>query len=241
MDISKLTRDADAIKRAIHHDKKGSVAVAKEPLKIYMPKRWLEGAMASLDDKLNTLCCLGVVVGDKWAKLEANTIIELLPHNVNELTIEGEVYFELSYEAGDIISPNTNAVVKDQLVYHVYYNFESMGKTPWYVKHTDLPQIYDTSEYHAGVSLHANHAILEAFSASRMRDPNDLTKYFRYSINSQEEYLNKVAAIIPLNSVELGADTTISKLIGSNLEEGIQSAMSTETQTAEDMDLLLRA
>lgn len=241
MDISKLRRDPTVIKRAIHHDKKASVAVAKEPLKIYMPKRWLEGAMASLDDKLNTLCILGVVVGDVWGKMEANTIIELLPHSVNELTIEGEVYFELSYEAGDIISPNTNAVMKDQLVYHVYYHFESMGKTPWYVKHTDLPQIYDTAGHHAGVNLHANHAILEAFSASRMRDPNDLTKYFRYTVNSQAEYLEKAAAIIPLNSVELGADTTISKLIGANLEEGIQSSMSTETTTSEDMDLLLRA
>lgn len=242
MDISKLVRDASKITPALSFPRDADIIVATKPLKIHVPKRYSEGSMGSMEERVTVMGLFAYIVDDAFYAV-SNTLASMsfTPDTISIVNIDDSEYLELSWDAGSVVCPNTNLVQNKSLAYELYNEIESKGKTPWYVGYRDLCGLFDTSKKHANVNLGVNHAILEIFPTSRARNPQKRTQYIRELFKTQDDFDNLPRDYIPQKSVAYGATNTTARLLGSYLKEGMTSALVNPSETTESIEELLRA
>lgn len=239
MDISNLKRAPDVIHRNWVNQKGGQI-VTKVPCKVLFPKHYLDSQLGSVDERFNTIAIFAVVMGDSYGVSSALAVMPFTPDETNVVTIDGTPYAELSWEAGSVVCPNRNLVVNDKMAYAVYDEIVAKGKTPWYLTPVDLGTLFDSSVKHAGANLHSAPAILQIFTASRVRIPGDRSRYAREVYKTQDDLINMPTDVIPLRSVSYGATNTTARLTGAYLSEGINSSLLNPAKQTEEIEELLR-
>lgn len=240
MDVTALKRDPDFIKKHWIAQADGSI-ITTVPCKVYVPKHYVEGPLGTIDENFNVVAIYGVVIGDKYSVSIASAIMPLSPDGTNIVTIDEGSYLELTWEAGSVICPNTDLFKNDQLVYEIYSEIIAKGKTPWYLKYTDLPNVLYSAKKYAGVNLGAARSILEVFSATRARQSGDRSLYYRNMLKKQADVEAIEPDIIPLRSVAFGATNTTSRTVGAYLDPGISSSLVNRTKQNENIEDLLRS
>lgn len=240
MDISKLKRDASKVHACLKELEDGSLITTKG-CKIYIPSRFTECQLAVVGNETQIVGIFAICVDDQFYGVSiANAMMRIEPTNTTTVDINGEEYYEFSFEAGSTVVSSVGLVKVDTLVYLIYDEFVAKGHVPWYMSYIDLGKLFDTSLHHAGVKLGANHAILELIASVIARDPDDRTKYYRQTVKSMEEVLARPPAMIPFRSVTFGATNTTAKLMGAYFDEGITSALVNPSQRSEKIEELLR-
>lgn len=241
MDHSKWKRDAARVSSVLHEQKDGSVVTAK-PAKIYIPKRFAEKNLAEIGTEVFILGIFAIVIEDSYyAVSNANAMIRIKPNIINTVKFGEDLYLEFVFEAGSTVIASTQLIVSDSLVYEIFDEFIAKGRVPWYCGYEDLARLFETSDYHAGLRLAHNHSILAMFAASITRDTKDRSKYYRHVIKDLKDLDTNPPTVIPQRSIVLGASNTLTRLVGSYWEDGLNSALanpSTELEPIED--LLLR-
>lgn len=66
MDISELTRDGNLILDAIEDNEDAAVWVAKKPVSIIFPTRYVEGRLGSLDSRFNVVGIFMIKAGNAY-------------------------------------------------------------------------------------------------------------------------------------------------------------------------------
>lgn len=239
MNPEDYTRNRKATLAALHHAPNKTL-IAKRDLKITFPTGYVEKSLGSLDDKFNPLAVLGIVFGKEYGLFMLDGQIRLNVYDVNRVVVDQGSYYVLSYKAGDVICDDTSIVANDQLVYHIYYEFQSMGKTPWYCTPTDLMYLFDTAEQYAGVNLHADHAILELKTSFRFRSQSNRTVLWRHDIRNQNDYLTGNPIIVSQNNITWGGTNSASRVLGSNLRDGLNAALLHPSHRPESIETHLR-
>ena len=240
MDVRSLIRDKEMVFSCL--EEVNNQLIVLKPLTVYIPERYLHiQPLAKIEDKVTILGIFGIVFDDRYyAVSKACTLIQTVPSTINVVTIEDEKYLEVHYEKGDILIFDTNPVRIGTLVYRINNEILSNGNVPWYLDFDDLGTLYETANALAKVNFKVDNAIKEMLVANMARHPDDPIKLYRHQLTSKD-YTQKVSPIfIGQSSVAYMTTNTTSKLMGSYLNEGITSALVTQSENNEIIEDLLR-
>lgn len=240
MDVTKLIRDPSKVHAALKDVEDGST-IAVKPVKIYVPKRFLDKRLAVIGQEYRILAFYAMVVDDKyWAYSDAIGFLEIEPSNVNDVIIDEDTYLEFEFEVGDRVFKTTDMLVDDTMCYRVYDEFIAQGHTPWYMGAEEDAGIMDTASYHADANLQTNRAIFEMITSSRARDKNDRAKYYRHTVKSTTDFTTRPPELIQLRDVTYGASSTVAKMVGPYFKDTIASAVVTPSTRVEGIEQHLR-
>ena len=245
MDISKLIRKPDAVMSQLTKAKDGSL-VAKKETRIYIPLKYRTRNLATFGPNTRTVAIFPIVIGNDYSVMKVCANIDLTPTSTRSVVIEDEEFIELFFEAGTTIAKSLKLVQSAVLVYYISDHFYSKGDVPWFINYNDLSELFDTAIKHAGTDLNVDPAILELIAASLSRQVKDRTKYLRHALKSQAEFEHPEmlgdggVSYISLKNIELGATNTTAKLMGNYFNDGLSSALVTETKQTEGVEDLLR-
>lgn len=240
MDFDIKNRKRDIVLEAIHEDEKTHKWTAKQNLKIYFPKRYLNGKLGNLDERFNTVAMFAVVLEDgSWDFHSACSIIPLTPKTSSLVKINQVDYYELGWEAGDVICPNLNLVQRSNLAFEIYDEFITKTRLPPYMDSIDHSNLLDSLQPFTGVDLGANFALLRIYNATTSRNPKDRTQPARELYEKQSDFHMMEVDRIALRSVAYVADNTSSRLLGSYLAQGLNSALVNPSENIEEIEQIL--
>lgn len=240
MDFDIKKRNREKVLNAFIDDEKTHKWIAKEPVKIYFPKRYLGGKLGNLDERFNTVAIFAMVLEDgTWDLHSACSIIPLSPKTSSLVKINQVDYYELGWEAGDVICPNVNLVQRSNLAFEIYDEFITKTRLPPYMDSIDHSNLLDSLANFTGVDLGANFALLRIYNATTSRNPADRTQPARELYTKQSDFHLMPVDRIALRSVAYVADNTSSRLLGSYLAQGLNSALVNPAENIEEIEQIL--
>jgi hypothetical protein len=161
------------------------------------------------------------------------------PSSTVRVLINGDEYYEFTFDPGATVMASTDLVRVDTLVYNIYNEIFAKGRIPWYLGYRELAKIYDTAKKHAGANIGANQEVTELLVSIIARNPHNRQQYYRQYAKTHEA-LAELPAYIPLRSVSFAATNTLNKITGSYARDGLISALVTPTERVERIEELLR-
>lgn len=240
MDISKLKRDANAV-RATLTALPDNTTTTTTGCKIYVPVDYSSKGMAFIDEQIYVIGIYAIVNPDNtYAISKAISMVMLEPFNTNTTTIQGQEYYEFEFLPNDTVFVKNDVVMKDTLLFNVYDYFIDFGKVPWFLDYSDYITLFEHAKYYTGVSLGDNRAVMEMMAAIAARDAKDRTVFFRQTISSFKELEGKAPTYVPFRSVLWGPQTTTAKLMGAYFDTGAISALVNPNEKPEGIEELLR-
>ena len=240
MDITKLKYNRDKVIKACKELNNGSV-VATMACSIMIPMRYSTRGLAAVGVKTTFAGYYCMVVGDSYAVSLMAGLITSEPSYNNTVSIDGEEYYVLEYEKGDVIITDTMILQDTELVYKVYREIIATGHVPWYIDYRLYGKVLNSAKRYGGHNLGgASRATFEVITASLARSDKDTTKQLRYSIKKASDIDTLGVRCIPLNSVIYGATNTTARLMGARLDEGISASLANPSKSVEDFEELLR-
>lgn len=241
MDITKLIRDPKRVQAYLEELPNESL-VCKKPVKIYIPSRFAERGLAQIGIETHILGVYAIVVDDVYYGVSmVNAMMRIDPTSTLKIQINGDEYYEFSFDAGSTVVTSTQLLKTDVLVYRIYDEIISKGRVPWYLGYLELGKIFDTAGYHAGANISRNHEVTELIISMVSRNAADRTQYYRTSIKDLGELATVPPAFIPLRSVQYAATNTTNKLAGSYFTDALVSALVNPADRVERIESLLRA
>lgn len=221
---------------------KGDALVTTTGCKIYMPARFADRHLAFIGSVIRIVGIYAIVVDDKFFGVSsALAMINISPDSTTMLDIDGDSYYEFTFEAGSQITDNVNLIMDDQICYKVFDEIIAKGNHPWFFDYSDLGKLWVSGEKHAGVTFYANNAPWELLIATIARQQADRTKYYRHQIQTLDDEKTMPAAYVPFRSVIYNAAGTVAKVSGSYPYDGLLSALVTQSTKVEGIEGLLRS
>lgn len=240
MDIRKLVRDATRVKACLK-ELPDHRLIAIKPVKIYIPSRFAERNLASVGVETYIVGIYGMVVEDTYyASSTVNAMISIEPTSIMKILINGDEYYEFSFDAGATVMTSTDLVQTETLCYRIYEEIIGKGRVPWYLGYTQLGKLFDTAKKHAGANIGENQEVTELIASLITRSMEDRTKYYRTEVVDLADLAARPPAFIPLRSVQYAATNTLNKLAGSYFQDGVVSALVSPADRTERIESLLR-
>lgn len=239
MDVSKLTRDPAAVLAAIK--KAGDASIATKPLKVYAPARYIHKGLGEVGANTRIFGFFAIVLDDKYAVFSAMTVVPSQPDSTSIVQIEGEDYYEYSYEAGSKFISNRNAVMVDTVVYFVFDMMIGRAKIPWFANIADIAKIFITASEHAGASIYDSNVVIEMILSQLVRLKKDKTIFFRTTGKDINSPSRDEFAIVPLRSPLYGSTNTTSAIIGAYYDDSLMTAISNPSERVEPIEKLLNS
>lgn len=238
MNIGSLVRDGALVRNSLKTVDNG--IVTKTGCKVYIPKHYASGKLGSMVENIQCIGFFAIVVdGKHYAVNKTCATVTLSPDSINVVSIDEDPYLELTFNAGSIVVLGGELVLNGSLLFQIYDELVAKGRTPWYMNYRDLGAIFDSAKIHSGVNLKAARSVLEMLAASRARVPDDRAKYYRNTLKLQKDVDTKIPDMIPLRSVGYGATSTLSRVMGSYLNEGLSSTLVNPSERLESVEELL--
>jgi len=240
MDIKKLKRDASKVHDALYETDSGQL-IARKPCRIYLPTRYNNTKLATVANEIRIVGIYAITVDDTYYGVSlTNATMQITPSSTSIVKIEGDEFYEFSFDAGAVVTPNYNLVKDSFLVYYIYDEIVAKGHIPWYISYSDLGKLFISSVHHAGLVLGPNNTALEMIAASITRSPGDRTIYYRHALDHIENELAMPPAYVAFRSIIYGPTNTTAKLMGAYFEEGMMSALVNPAESSEGVETLLR-
>lgn len=240
MNPKNLIRDADKVQANLVELDDGRL-VTKAGCRIYIPVRFLERGLAFIGIDTSIVGIYAMTVEDKFYAVSLiNAMIPIDPSSTLKVVIDGDEYYEFTFDAGSTVIKSVNLVQQDTLTYSIYSEIYAKGRVPWYITYDLIGRVFETAKKHADANLGEYPEIMDLIASIISRDENDRVKYYRQSIVSYDELATKPPAYIPLRSVVYAATNTLNKLAGSYARDGLVSALVSPTTRTERIEALLR-
>lgn len=239
MDWKTLTRDPSKVRAACRVQ--GEQVLALKRVCIYLPERFVEKQLVRIGTETYIVGIYAMTVDDKYyAVSRINARMQVKPSVINTVKFGEDSYLEFVFEPGSVIIVSTKLLVQDVLTYEIYDEFMAKGNVPWYIQYDDLARLFETADYHAGVSMGKSHAILGMVAAAITRTAQDRAQYYRHALRTQADVGKIESAVIPLRSVSYGTTNTTTRLVGSYWNDGLTSALVNPSTKTENIEELLR-
>lgn len=234
-----LTRKAEVIHSALYVDESGTLYTKKD-LYVVIPDKFLDGKLGSIDDTFNAVGFGMWCIGNNYAVDSTIAVMRYTPASTSILNIDDVKYRVMFFPSGSIVTDNVNLLKDDGLAFQVYDEFVAKGKNPFYMDYVDNVKIFQSAKQYAGADLRASPSILSTFAASRGRQVNDRTKYFRELLKVQDDLRKLPVDMIEGRSVLFGATNTTARLVGSYHSDAVVSALTNPSTELESVEELLR-
>jgi hypothetical protein len=239
MDTKALIRDKHKVHESLVKTSSGAL-VTKTGCKIYIPVRFTEHDLAYVGADVYTVGIAAIVVNDTYyAVLLVNAMVNLCPTDIAKVKIDSDEYYEFVFAPGATVIKTLGLVKVDTITYKIYDEIFSKGKIPWYIRYDDLCKMFDTAVKHAGANIGENAEVIEVMASLISRNAEDKMEYYRTSIKSLNDIVEKPPAYTAMRSVIFGATNTTSRLGGSYFGEGVASALVTPSERTEHIESLL--
>jgi hypothetical protein len=241
MDISNLTRDAKSVLSALKELPNNSVVTTKA-CKIQIPKRFASRNLAviGIDIYIPGIYVL-IMEDNKYAVSTITSQIKINPFKTLETTIEDVDYYEFYFEAGQVLFENINLVKKDTLFYYIFDEIITKANVPWFLEYEDLGKIFDYAAFYAGSNIGENPEVTELIISLTSRDAINKMNFYRHTVKNRSYLKTNPPEYVALNSVIYSASSTLNKIAGSYVSDGIVSALVDTTTEASKIEKLLRA
>lgn len=238
MDIAKLRRDPDAVKRTLIV--KDDKVITTKTTYVYFPVRYAEKKLAEIASVIRTIGFFVTVVDDVYSVSKICADVSLRPSSISRKVIAEDEYYELQFDPGALLITNTNLIKNDTLPYYVFDEIVAKGHIPWYLNYEDMNKLFVSVRKYAGVNLGTQNTIHEMIAASISRLKSDKTKYYRYSVNDRKSFSAGDVSFVPFRSTVYGATNTTARLLGSYFDDNMISALANPSEKVEPVEALLR-
>ena len=239
MDPKGLTRSSQVVLSNLVEQEDHSV-VTKKGCKIYIPTRYEERDLAFVGITTKVVGLFGMVVDNNYSVCSVNAMMSLEPSSTAKIRINGDEYFEFSFDAGATVIKSTELIVDDTILYKVYNEVFSKGNVPWYINYEDLSRVFETAKHHAGANIGQTQEVIDLLVSLISRNPDDRTQYYRTMIEDRQELNKKPPAFIALKSVTYASTNTTNKIAGSYFSTGVTSALVYPAERTEAIESILR-
>lgn len=234
-------RDAEKVRAACKEGDDGSI-IALKPSKIVVPERFIEKQLLVIGADTYVIGCFAHVVEDKYyAVFLGVAMFHTEPTTIATVKYNNDTYVEMSYDKGARILVSQEVVQDNILAYRLNDEMVAKGHVPWYLGYDDRLKLLFTSNRLAGMDLLSNHTMLELTAAAISRNPANINEYYRHMVTSYDDLLKMPPLAIPLMSVSYGTTNTVSKIMGSYFQQGLDSALVNPSTHVENIEQLLRA
>lgn len=233
MKFSELQRDKKAVLKHLHVQDDHSVFTDKA-CSIYIPKKWQDTPLAKMEGEVYILALFILVIDKKYTLFNANALMNIKPSSINTAFMDGIECIEFTFQAGDVVIGNLNLAQDNNLPYYIGNIIVDKGNIVPYLTKEDFLQLYITCGQFAGLRL-PNYAYVIFYLSHVLRLSKDKSKLVR------EGKPTDPWTFIPFNSVMYATNSTLTKMNGSYLDEGIQSALVSPSEEASNLEQILRA
>lgn len=239
INVRSLKRDAAAVRLSLKETPDHRLITLKD-CKIYFPARFTERKLADLSVENYIVGIYAMVMEDSfYAVSNVCAMVKVNPNSMQKVKLEGEDYIEMSFPAGSVVIDNTMLVKNNQLVYYIYDEIISKGRSPWYLNYEDLGHIFDTAKKHANASIGSNPEVTRLLISLVCRQEKDRTKYYRTSVDNISDLESTPPAVVGLRNVIYAATNTLNKLGGSYFQDGVVSALVSPSTRQERIEAIL--
>lgn len=239
--MAKYKRDAAHVLSHLVENPAGQI-LTKTACKIQVPVRFSEVGLGDIGINTYTYGLFSIIMETgEYAVCNVNAIVELNPFKLSITTIDEVDYHEFFFDKGDVVIKTTDLIKKETLLYNVFDEFIFKGKIPWYVEYEDLGKLFDTAKYHAGSNVGINLEVIEFIASMVSRSKQDRTQYIRLAGEQYKDFSLETIDYVALKSVFYSVNSTINKLAGSYMADGIVSALVIPTTRVEKIESILRS
>ncbi len=235
--VSHLKRDPDFIKNNLLIGK--DQIYAKKDLEIHIPKRYPLKSLAVLGEQNYCIGIFPIVIDDKYAVMNLMSLIHFGVSSIREVLINDVEYYIFSFQKGSEVFAEKEVVRDDNMTFNVFDEFISQGNIPWFIDYLDLANLYSTSDIYADSKMVFYQFPYEILVSLISRAPSDRMKLYRYLLNVDKD-LSIRPDYTQLKSVMYMSKSTVNKLAGSYMDEGVVSALVYPSQNVERIEKLLR-
>lgn len=241
MTTHRYKRDPEKVRQACAVGADGSVTALK-PTKIMIPERFVENGLAVIGAQNQIAGVFAHIVDDTYyAVFLGVAMVTVEPTAISTVKYDDDSYLELAFDPGSRVIVSQEVVMDKMLSYRLYDEMISKGRMPWYMGYDDRVRLLYTADALSGMPLLSNHAMLELNAAAISRDPANVNTYYRHAVKSYADMEAHPPSTIPLMSVSHGTTNTVSRLMGSYFEQGLDSALANPSTKVENIERLLRS
>lgn len=235
-----MKRDADRIKQVIHESPEGQV-ITKANCKIQVPSRFLDRELAIVGEDIYVFGVYALILEDgTYSVCTICAMQKIAPYKVEQVSVGGVKYHEFSFSEGDVVIKDTTLVKNDLLMYNLIDEIYFKGKVPWYINYEDLGKLFNTSRIHANSGINDSLATIELLASIAARNPDNLMEHYCLAVEDREHLISNPPTFVPLSSVYYSRPGTLHKIAGPYFNDGIISALVSQSDTVDNVERLLR-
>ncbi len=238
LDITKLKRDPNYIKSNLIM--KDEFTLTKKDTYIVFPEKYEKKDLAELGNVCLVTGVFAIVMGDRYGVMTIPNHIEITPVEIEQVDINGDVYYRLFIEANTDIFSNNNIVKKSDRVYNLLDLFLMQGKVPWYIEYEDLVKVFTNVGKYTGLTATDKLLPVETIISIISKYKKDLTKDYRLVINKPQDLKTKPVEYVGLMDVYYTYKSTVSKLLGNFFKKAIDSTILYPEKEVTDIENVLR-
>lgn len=207
-------------------------------LEAYVPLRFEIHNCLFVGETVKTIGFFDMVINSTIPSgLRVSALVEMAPTSVETTTIDGDSFLKLTFQPGDVFLVTTDYVRSKRLSYVLFYEMTYGGHYPKFVDNTLSGMIYNYVNRDTGLKVDLNQAMYELMDAHLSRSKDDVNILWRLTDMTQPP--NRVGLH---RQAQLTTSVT-SKLSGSYLKQGLESALSMDPKNLQrsDSEDLLRS
>lgn len=234
-------RNPDVVKAQLVQTTGGQV-VCKSNCRIQIPTRFVSMHLAQVGTDNFAYGAFPIILDSgEYAVINICAFIKLNPTSITEVKVQGEDYYEFRFDANTVVISTTEIMKRDTILFTVFDEFFFKGKIPWYISYFDLCKIFETARDYAGSNVSDVEEVIEFIAAMVTRLAADPKQYIRVAAKSPKDFTADNLFYVALKSVIFSVNSTLNKLAGNYFDEGIRSALVTETKSVDKIESILRA
>lgn len=220
----------------VTYNKDKSVTLTAKQLDVYIPMSYQSYKMLKISNTITTLGIFDMSVneGKETGMLFLPAVIEMSPTEIKEETYNGNNCLHLTFMKGDTFIRTTQVVRNEYIAYIVFTEYLEKGNIPQSLAYNDLAFIFDTIIDVTKSKIRADHSVFEILYSHLTRDKSNVSIPYRLTP------MTKDPVHIKLKDVPHASMSVTAKLIGSYLNDSINSALINEADNESDIENLLR-
>ena len=237
-----LKHNPEALKAAV--SLVGERLVAKIPLRMYIPKRYLERGLAKIGTEIYTLGFFALATDKEYTVSLTCAMVPTEPTHVKTVKIDDESYLEFSYDPGAAIMKTINLVMIDTLAYKVYNEFIASARIPSFISYEHAGMMFRTAYKHTGakgggIKIGEQEDVTRLLVSIIARSTTNRQIFIRSTVTKPEDLYTAKVNYIALSSIA-AANDTVSRTSGAHFGDGVIGAIVNPSDTVEDFENILR-
>lgn len=206
-----------------------------DKLVLKIPKRYENNDVLIISDTVQTLGIFKMVINDSLESgIVLPAILTIEPNDISSEVIDGVEYVIVTLIKNDVFINNIDLIKVPQLAYFIFNEFITLGNMPDFISYNDKAFIFDIIKTCCDFNPGTNHVIYELIFAHLSRASDDLNIPYRFT------NMTKPEKFIGLGSISFGPDSTSAKILGSYMNEGINSSLVNQSSKHSELEDLLR-